>query len=61
MKKGFQDFLAVGKIEESEEVIEGFVANCEKGRKGGRDVDSWLKFLSDSGNLLLKFFFGDGA
>jgi hypothetical protein len=44
MKKGFQDFLAVGKIEESEEVIEGFVANCEKGRKGGRDVDSRLKF-----------------
>ncbi len=44
MKKGFQDFLPVGKNEESEEVIEGFVANCEKGKKGGRDVDSSLKF-----------------
>jgi hypothetical protein len=44
MKKGFQDFLPIGKNEESEEVIEGFVANCEKGRKGERDVDSRLKF-----------------
>jgi hypothetical protein len=60
MKKGFQDFLPFGKNEESEEVIKVFVANCEKGRKGGRHVLS-VEILSDSGNLLLKFCFGDGA
>ncbi len=43
-EEGIPGFLPVGKNEESEEVIEGFVANCEKGRKGGRDVDSQLKF-----------------
>jgi hypothetical protein len=30
MKKGFQDFLPIRKNEEREEVIEGFVTNCEK-------------------------------
>jgi hypothetical protein len=37
-------------------VIEGFVANCEKGRKGGRDVDCRLKFLVTLETCYSSFF-----